>query len=430
MRPWEGRKIHLRKRSVCFGMTDPSVVKKSSATLAIIAAALGYFVDVYDLWLFAVLRVSSLKGLGIQDPEQIKAVGEVLMNWQMGGFILGAIFFGVLSDKKGRLAVLFGSILLYSVANIANGFVHSVEAYAVCRFIAGVGLAGELGAGIALVSELVPRAMRGWATTLVATTGVAGSVAAAEFGTHSDWRVSYWIGGGMGIALLLLRLGVFESGMFNKILERPDVPKGNFLALFKDRATTKRYLATILCGGPVWFFAGLFMTFSPELQKGLSISDAHPAPPIIMISAIGLTLGDVIFGGISQYLKSRKKAFFLAIGLMTIAICAIFAFAHDKHSFYWLMFVAGLGAGYWAVFVTTAGETFGTNLRGTVAITAPSFVRGLVIPLLWVRNAMTPSTGFIMATQILGIAVLLLAIWAICALPETYARDLDFIEPG
>lgn len=403
--------------------------KKGGAGLAVAAAALGYFVDVYDLWLFAVLRVSSLNGLGITDPAQVKGVGEFLLNTQMAGFILGAIGFGILSDRKGRLAVLFGSILTYSLANIANGFVHDVPAYAVCRFVAGVGLAGELGAGIALVSELVGKHMRGWATTLVATTGVAGSVAAAQFGTIFDWRVSYWIGGGMGLALLVLRLSVFESGMFERTAQREDVRRGDFLGLFRTRELAGRYLATILAGAPVWFFAGLFMTFSPELQRGLGIADPFPAPPIIMVSAIGLTFGDVLFGGLSQLWKSRKKAFHAAFVLMAAAVAAIFLFARDKHAFYWLMFVAGLGAGYWAVFVTTAGETFGTNLRGTVAITAPSFVRGLVIPLLLVRSAVEPALGFLGATAALGVAILAAALWAVWRLPETYGTDLDFVEP-
>jgi MFS transporter, putative metabolite:H+ symporter len=400
-----------------------------SPTLAVVAAALGYFVDVYDLWLFAVLRVKSLNALGITDKAQVQQIGEWLLNWQMAGFILGAIAFGVLSDKRGRLTVLFGSILTYSLANIANGFVTDVNAYAVCRFVAGVGLAGELGAGIALVSELVGKHTRGWATTLVATTGVAGSVAAAEFGTWFDWRVSYWIGGGMGLALLVLRMSVFESGMFERVQKDSSVRRGDFLGLFKTREVATRYLATILCGAPVWFFAGLFMTFSPELQRNLGIADAHAAPAIIMVSAIGLTLGDVVFGGLSQLWKSRKKAFLAAFAVMTAAILAIFFVARDKQTFYWLMFVAGLGAGYWAVFVTTAGETFGTNLRGTVAITAPSFVRGLVIPLTLIRGWATPALGPLGATGALGAAVLCLAIWAVWRLPETYGTDLDFVEP-
>lgn len=398
--------------------------------LAIVAAALGYFVDVYDVWLFSVLRVSSLKGLGYANPDQLKAAGEFLLNWQMGGFILGAIGFGILSDKKGRLAVLFGSILLYSFANIANGFVHDLNAYVVCRFLAGIGLAGELGAGIALVSELVDKRSRGWATTLVATTGVAGSVVAAQFASHLEWRVSYFVGGGMGIALLLLRLSVFESGMFRKMLDTPDVRRGDFLGLFATRERAVRYLATIFCGGPVWFFAGLFMTFSPELQKGLGIAHPRSAPEVIMIGALGLTIGDVIFGAISQQWQSRKRAFYLAIALMAVALAIILLTPQTRDSFYVWMFIAGLGAGYWAVFVTTAGETFGTNLRGTVAITAPSFVRGLVIPLTLLRTAISGSLGFVPATGVLAIGVLILAVLSVWALPETYGKDLDYLEPA
>lgn len=396
--------------------------------LAILAASLGYFVDVYDIWLFSVLRVDSLNALGFTNPEQNKAMGELLLNIQMGGFILGAIAFGIISDKKGRLAVLFGSIFLYSIANIANGFVTDIPMYAVCRFVAGVGLAGELGAGIALVSELVPKEFRGWATTLVATCGVAGSVAAAMFAKVFPWNIGYWIGGGMGIALLIFRIGIFESGMFERLKENDHVRRGDFLGIFKTKESTTRYLATILNGAPVWFFAGLFMTFSKELQVALNIANPYPVPDIIMISAIGLTVGDVIFGGLSQLLKSRKKAFTIALALMAVAIGMILFVAKDRTMFYWLMFVAGVGAGYWAVFVTTAGETFGTNLRGTVAVTAPSFVRGLVIPLTIIRTALIPQFGAIGALAVLGVFVLAMAAWAVYRLPETYGRDLEFNE--
>lgn len=408
-------------------MRSSSSRGKGSAVLAIVAAALGYFVDVYDIWLFAVLRKSSLEALGYRDPDQIRHVGEWLLNWQMAGFMIGAIGFGILSDKKGRLSVLFGSILMYSLANIANGFVTDVNAYAVCRLVAGMGLAGELGAGIALVSELVGKEKRGWATTLVATTGVAGSVAAAEFGTWFDWRISYFIGGGMGLALLLLRLGVFESGMFER-LQQTDVARGRILDIFASRERLSRYLAAVFAGAPVWFFAGIFMTFSPELQKAIGITDPHPAPPIIMIGAIGLTLGDIIFGSLSQGLKSRKKAMLTAFVVMFSALAAILFVVKDKHLFYWLMFVAGLGAGYWAVYVTTAGECFGTNLRGTVAITAPSFVRGLVIPMTMLRSWMDGYVGTVMATTLLGVLVLALAVWSVLRLPETYGTDLDYLE--
>lgn len=400
---------------------------KGSNLAAITVAALGYFVDVYDIWLYSILRKPSLTELGLDDAG-IKSVGEALLNWQMAGFILGAIIFGVVADRKGRLTVLFGSILLYSVANIANGFVQDITQYSICRFVAGVGLAGELGAGIALVSELVSTKNRGWATTFIATVGVAGSVAAPLIATLTPWRTSYIIGGCMGLVLLVLRIGVFESGMFESVRQRDDVRKGDLRQLFANRDRIKRYLATILCGAPVWFFAGLMMTFSPELQKGLGLAEPIEAPKIVMISAIGLCVGDLIFGGLSQFFRSRKAAFFLAYSWMAIVLVAIFTMTTSTTMFYWLMFLGGVGAGFWAVFVTTAGEVFGTNLRGTVATTAPSFVRGLVIPMSLGRRALEPALGAIGATAALAAIVLVVAVWAVLSLPETYGRDMDFVE--
>lgn len=400
---------------------------EAKAGMAVAAAALGYFVDVYDIWLYSVLRKKSLMSLGISDPDQIKSIGEWLLNWQMAGFMVGAVAFGVLSDKKGRLAVLFGSILTYSLANLANGFVQDVNAYALCRFVAGMGLAGELGAGIALVSELIPPTKRGWATTLVAFTGVAGSVAAALVGGQMDWRISYIIGGVMGLALLLLRLGVLESSLFERTAHS-NVARGRFLDLFRTKERASRYLAAILSGGPVWFFAGMFMTFGPELQTALGVTAPKEAPAIVLMGAVGLTLGDLVFGSFSQVVKSRKKAMMAAILFLTLAMAGILAFARTGESFVWLTFVAGLGAGYWAVYVTTAGEVFGTNLRGTVAITAPSFVRGMVIPMTLARTALTPSLGLVSSTIVLGVGAACASLWAVNRLPETYGTDLDYVE--
>lgn len=399
----------------------------TSRLLAIIVAALGYFVDVFDIWLFSSVRKASLEGLGLSG-DQLKTVGESLLNWQMGGFIIGAILFGVVADKKGRLAVLFGSILTYSIANIANGFVTDIPMYAACRFVAGIGLAGELGAGIALVSELVSTARRGWATTFVATVGVTGSVAAPLLAKVVDWRTAYFIGGGMGLLLLLMRIGVFESGMFEEVKSRDDVKRGDFMALFKTPERFKKYLATILCGAPVWYFAGLMMTFSPEVQKALGIANPKPAPDVIAIAALGLCIGDVIFGAFSQWMRSRRKAFWLAYAWMTAAVGAIFLVPMSADSFFWLMFIGGLGAGFWAVFVTTAGEVFGTNLRGTVATTAPSFVRGLVIPMSLGARALEPSLGYIGTLTVIGGIVLVAAAWSVFSLPETFHRDLNFVE--
>lgn len=395
--------------------------------LAIVVAALGYFVDVFDIWLFSSVRKASLEGLGITG-DAVKTVGESLLNWQMGGFIIGAFLFGIVADRKGRLAVLFGSILLYSLANIANGFATDVTTYTICRFIAGIGLAGELGAGIALVSELVSTTKRGWATTFVATVGVSGSVAAPLIAGAVDWRTAYFIGGGMGLLLLIMRIGVFESGMFEQVKSRDDVKRGDLRQLFGSAERVKRYLATILCGAPVWFFAGLMMTFSPEVQTALGIPSPHPAPKIIAIAALGLCIGDVLFGAISQFLRSRRKAFWLAYLWMAVVVGIIFTVRLNADTFFWLMFIGGLGAGYWAVFVTTAGEVFGTNLRGTVATTAPSFVRGLVIPMTLSKRALEPSLGPIGALALIGGVVLIAAVWSVAALPETFHRDMDFVE--
>jgi len=400
---------------------------EASKLLAIIVAALGYFVDVFDIWLYSSVRKTSLEGIGYKGDE-VKSIGEQLLNWQMGGFMIGAILFGVIADKKGRLTVLFASILTYSLANIANGFANDYTSYAICRFVAGVGLAGELGAGIALVSELVSTTKRGWATTFVATVGVLGSVAAPLVAKAVDWRVAYFIGGGMGLLLLVMRVGVFESGMFEQVKSQDGVKRGDLFHLFQTTERVKRYLATIFCGAPVWFFAGLMMIFNAEVQTALNIQSPANGVDVIAIAAFGLCVGDVLFGAMSQMLKSRKLAFYIAYAWMTAAVIAIFTVAKDGNMFFWLMFLGGVGAGFWAVFVTTSGEVFGTNLRGTVATTAPSFVRGLVIPLTVAKNALVPAMGSIGAIGAIGVVILILAIVSVVALPETFARDMDFVE--
>lgn len=399
----------------------------TARTLAIVVASLGYFVDVFDIWLFSSVRKASLEGLGLT-PDQVKSIGESLLNWQMAGFILGALIFGVIADRRGRLAVLFGSIVTYSLANIANGFVVDVTQYAACRFLAGVGLAGELGAGIALVSELVSTAKRGWATTFVATVGVSGSIAAPLIAKAVDWRTAYFIGGGMGLLLLLMRIGVFESGMYEEVKARDDIKRGDLRLLFGSKERLRRYLAITLSGAPVWFFAGLMMTFSPEVQTSLGIPNPKPAPDIIAIAAFGLCVGDLIFGGISQFFKSRKVAFWIAYVWIAAVVSSIFLWVRNADLFFWMMFIGGLGAGYWAVFVTTSGEVFGTNLRGTVATTAPSFVRGLVIPMTLGKRAIEPMLGAIGSIATIAAITLVLAAWAVWSLPETFHRDMDYVE--
>ena len=293
-------------------------------TLLIIVAALGYFVDIYDLLLFLIIKNKSLADIGVS-PENIANTGLYLMNWQMAGLLSGGILWGVLGDKKGRLSVLFGSIILYSLANIANGFVENVELYAALRFIAGVGLAGELGAGITLVSESMSKEKRGYGTMVVAGVGIMGAVAAYFVGDIFNWRVSFFVGGGLGMLLLLLRIGVFESGMFSKI-KAHEVQKGNILMLFNHTARFKKYINSILIAVPVWFVVGILVALAPEFGKALGIRETLDTGRGVMFTYIGISLGDFLSGALSQLFKSRKKIVLLFLS-MTYAGILFFLFS-------------------------------------------------------------------------------------------------------
>ena len=418
-------------------------VSSNPFNIIVIVAALGYFVDIYDLVLFGIVRLPSLNALGITDPEQLRTVGESLLNWQMGGMLLGGIMWGMLGDKKGRLSVLFGSIILYSSANIANGFVHhflsetgdnsfAITMYAFFRFMAGVGLAGELGAGITLVSETMDKEKRGYGTMLVATVGVFGAVVASLVAGKIPWNYSYLVGGGMGFLLLILRIGVYESGMYKNIEKADKIRKGNFHDLFTSKARLKKYLCVILIAVPVWFVMGRLIFLAPDMGRKLGMLESElPSPALaIMFAYIGITAGDLLSGALSQWIKSRKKVLILFIS-STLVCTVIYFFLAPKSSFmfYTVATLLGLATGYWAVFMTTASETFGTNLRATVTTTAPNFVRGAVLPISMGVNGLTALTGsMIIATIIMGGIVFALAIWAVKNLEETFGKDLNYIE--
>jgi MFS transporter, putative metabolite:H+ symporter len=395
--------------------------------VAVLVAALGYFVDVFDIVLFSIVRVASLKDLGLSGDELLSS-GVLLLNMQLIGMLLGGIVWGVLGDKLGRIQVLFGSILLYSVANIANAFVDTVPFYALWRFLAGFGLAGEIGAGITLVSELMSKESRGIGTTVVATVGVMGAVFAAGVGEEFNWRTCYFVGGVMGLLLLLLRVSVNESGIFSSIVEEKEIVKGNFKLLFSSKERTLRYLSCVLIGLPIWFLVGILVTFSPEIGKALGVSDIVSSRSVFY-SYIGFTLGDLASGLFSQLIKSRKKAIFIFI-LMTFLSCAVILLMplESANSFYWLLIPAGFFGGYWAVFVTTASEQFGTNLRATVTTTAPNFVRGAAVLLTLSFNYLKPMVGVVASAQIVGTASCVVAFLALRMLKETFFVDLDFIE--
>ncbi len=420
-------------------MQGNATVAQKAATLAVVVAALGYFVDIYDLILFGMVRTPSLISLGITDKAQLTEQGIYLFNMQMGGMLVGGVLWGIIGDKRGRLSVLFGSITLYSIANIANGLPFivghgDVNAYAVCRLVAGIGLAGELGAGITLVSELMTAKNRGTGTTLVASLGVFGGVIAGLIGgafpgIGVDWRTAYYIGGGMGLALLALRIGVVESGMFHAVAKQANVSRGNFVKLFTNRRRFLRYVAIILVGVPVWYVIGILFIFAKELGGALGLApEPSPATSLFFCYA-GCSVGGVISGVVCQRLASRKQT--LGIFLLASAVMSALYFAIGGQSrtvFYVLCALGGTASGYWAVFVATAAELFGTNLRATVTTTVPNFVRGAAVPITLGFKALAPGMGYVGAGIAVGVGSFALAAIGLATLDETYGVDLDFHE--
>lgn len=392
----------------------------------VLVAALGYLVDMYDLFLFSVVRVPSLKDLGVSD-DQLLPEGITLLNMQMAGMLVGGVLWGVLGDKRGRLSVLFGSIIMYSLANIANGFVNSLEMYAVLRFIAGVGLAGELGAGITLVTEVLPKEIRGYGTTLVATLGVLGAILAYFVADLFEWRISYFVGGGLGLALLVLRFNVFESGMFQHLKEKA-VSRGDILSIFTNAQRLRKYLMAILVGLPIWFVVGILITFSPEFAAAKGI-EGISAGKAVMLAFTGQVFGDIFSGLFSQYLKSRKQVIGLFI-VMSVVMMAFYLLlpVSEAFSFYMLCAFLGFCNGYWTLFITIAAELFGTNIRATVATTIPNFVRGATIPLASLFVYLKPTFGVINAGLILGVGTAAIALISLAFLEETFTKDLDYLE--
>jgi MFS transporter, putative metabolite:H+ symporter len=399
--------------------------------ITVIVAALGYFVDIYDLLLFQIVRVKSLESLGFTGQAN-QLAGEYIINAQMVGLLIGGIIWGIMGDKKGRLSVLFGSIVLYSVANIITGFIQTKEQYALMRFIAGIGLAGELGAGITLVAELLPKEKRGIGTSLVAGIGLTGAVVANLISKQLDWRYCYFVGGGLGFALLLLRISVFESGMFTSI-KNSSVKKGSLLMFFTNGARFKKYLYSILLGLPTWFVIGVLVAFSKEFAEKLKIPGTISPGDATMYAYAGISVGDIAIGFVSQWLKSRKKALFVFYTLTVIGIVIyFFATPSTVNGFYALCAYLGFATGFWAIFVTMGAEQFGTNLRATAATTIPNMVRGalpLIIGLFkYLRGDNADAEKFIRAGLITGSIVMVISIVAGFLTKETFGKDLNYVE--
>lgn len=402
--------------------------KKKNIFLIILVASLGYFVDIYDLILFSVVRVKSLKDLGVPDDDML-SVGATIINSQMFGMLVGGILWGILGDKKGRLSVLFGSIITYSLANIANGFATTVDQYTIIRFIAGVGLAGELGAGITLVAETMSKKNRGYGTMIVACVGLLGAVMAALISARYTWQTSYFIGGGMGLLLLSLRIGLVESGMFKETTENENIKRGNFFMLFNKWSRFKKYLCCILIGLPLWYIVGVLITFSPEFGKALNATGILDAGKGIMYCYIGISIGDVVAGLLSQLLKSRRKVMFIFLMLTAVSVgIYLYSFGLTPEGFILLSLLLGFASGYWATFVTIAAEQFGTNLRATVTTTVPNFVRGSLIAITTGFQFFKDKLGILEGAMVVGVICIVISLIALSQLKETFSKDLDYVE--
>jgi MFS transporter, putative metabolite:H+ symporter len=414
--------------------TNTTISKNAKILIAV--AALGYYVDVYDLILFGVVRNPSLASLGLNKAQQLTQ-GLSLFNIQMAGMLIGGILWGIWGDKKGRKSVLFGSILMYSTANTLNGFVHdtsflnAISQYGILRFIAGIGLAGELGAGITLVNETLPKEKRGIGALLIAGTGALGAVTAAIVGGYSKdpewWRTCYFIGGGMGLFLLILRFGTFESVLFQNV--EKNVQKGNISSLFTNWVRFKKYFYCILIGLPVWYVVGILVLVAPEMSKALNVQGEISGGKTIMYCYAGLSIGDFLSGLISQLMKSRKKTIYIFVGLSVVfTVIYLNAFGISANNFYILCFILGFFGGYWAVFITMSSEQFGTNIRATVTTTVPNFVRGALIPITLGFRALIPTYGLLTSALIVGVICYAAALWATSQVEETFTKDLDYVE--
>ena len=399
--------------------------------LPVIVSALGFFVDVYDMLIFNIVRVPSLQSMGFSAAEVSKA-GTFILNCQQAGLVLGGFLWGILGDKRGRMSVLFGSILTYSLTNIACGFVNDVNTYALLRFVAGVGLSGEIGAAMVLVSEILPKQIRGYGSALVAGIGYLGAGVAYLTVEYFDWRTAFWVGGGLGLALLLLRVRVFDSGLFSRLKAgNGHTSRGDFRYFFRSWPQFRKYLRFVSIGVPTWFIVGILATFANELGEALGIAGGVKPGRCVMMIYVGLAGGDLLSGPLSQWLRSRIKAITgLLVCSMALSGVYLFGGIQTAEGIYTVCLLAGFCTGYIAMYLTMVAESYGTNLRNTATTSVPSVVRGVLIPMTLLFQALKPSVGALAAAGLIGGLVYGLAFWSLSRLDETFGRDLDFIEPN
>jgi MFS family permease len=397
--------------------------------LPVIVSALGFFVDVYDMLIFSIVRVPSLQSLGMTEAE-VSQAGTFILNFQQAGLVLGGFLWGILGDKRGRMSVLFGSILTYSLTNIACGFVQDVNTYAFLRFLAGVGLSGEIGAAMVLVAETLPKALRSYGSSVVAGIGYLGAGVAYLTVEYFNWRMAFWVGGGLGLALLLLRVSVFESGLFSRMkVEHREVSRGNLLHFVSSWPQALKYLRFVTLGMPTWFVVGILATFANEFGQALGIADIIKPGRCVMLIYVGLAGGDLLSGPLSQWLRSRIKAI---TGLLLCSgfLSGIYLFAgiDTAEGLYTICLLIGFCTGYIAMYLTMVAESYGTNLRNTATTSVPSVVRGTLIPMTLFFQALKPSVGALVTAGLLGVIVYGLCFWSLSQTEETFGNDLDFVE--
>ncbi|MCI0697733.1 MFS transporter [candidate division KSB1 bacterium] len=404
--------------------------QKQGLAISVIVAALGYFVDLYDIVLFGVVRVASLTDIGVTGDE-LTSKGILLLNLQMIGMLIGGVGWGIIGDKIGRRFALLATITMYSLANIANGFVNDVTSYAILRFIAGVGLAGEFGAGVTLVAEIMPKQYRGYGTTVISFLGLIGALTASYIGGSFNWRTAYFIGGGMGLLVLAGRfISLRESKMF-EAQKLTSHARGDVGLILRSPTALLKYLAVIAIGVPIWYISGIIVTFSPEFGQALSLTRAITAAETLRWQAIGLAIGSALSGIISELIKNRKRVVWGCFILMLVLTMALLTTPETSPAFFMAtIFIIGLGQGYWTVFITMAAEQFGTNIRATVTTSVPNFVRAMVVPMTLVLNGIRHQLGLINSTMLIGGIVFVLAFLSLHKMKETYGKDIDFVEEG
>lgn len=391
----------------------------------VIVTALGYFIDLFDYYVFLVTRQKVLTDFGFSG-SQLMETGLYMVNLQFAGLLVGGVIFGVLGDKIGRKQSLLGSILLYSIATLASGMTHNIDVFAALRFIAGIGIAGEVGVGVTMVSETMDKNRRGLGVTAFIGVGLLGVVAAALMSELLHWRTCYIIGGLAGLLLLVTRIWVMEPQMFTDL--NKSVKRGSFRVLFASPDGVRRYVLCILLAVPVFFGVSIIATLSPELSIALGASPPASVSTTMIIAYTMMVIGEIVIGLLSQRLKSRKKVIALFLVLMAITLGVGFHNgALDATGYYILAGVVGFFMGYWVNFIALSAEQFGTNVRSLAANTIPNFTRGTTIAINMAFLALKDD-GVVYAASIVGFTVIVIALLALWKLPETFGKDLDYTE--